>query len=334
MTGLRTAEKISRPLERLQSKGIEVIRGEVGSIDAASRTVEVNGSVLVGDHVVIALGAELAPEAIPGLAEGGHDFYTLQGAESLREALREFRGGRLAVLTATAAYKCPAAPYEAALLLEYDCRKRKIRERVKIDLYAAEAAPMAVTGPDMSASVERMVQEKDISYHPSYQVTEVDVAARRISFANGAEAPYDLLAFVPPHRAPRVVREAGLTAAGGWVAVDRATLATRFQGVYAIGDVNGISLALGKPLPKAGTFAHAQAQVVARNIALSITGKGEPAAFDGHGECFIEAGDGRAAFARGDFYAEPTPRLKRFAAGRHWHAGKVLFEKDWLRRWF
>ena len=334
MTGLRTAEKISRPLDRLRKKGIEVVHGEIERIEPAERRVVVGGETFEGDFLVVSLGAELAPETIPGLAEAGHSFYTLQGAEGLRDAVKEFRSGKLVVLTASPAYKCPAAPYEAAMLLEYDCRKRKVRDQVQVDLYAAEPAPMGVTGPEFSAGVRQMVEQKGIRYRPGHQVTKVDPATRRISFDNGTEAGFDLLAYVPPHRAPGVVREAGLVGESGWVPVDRHTLETRFERVYAIGDITGIPLKLGKPLPKAGTFAHAQAGVVAQNIARAITGKGEAASFDGHGECFIETGDGRAGLGRGDFYAEPTPQVKAYKVGRHWHAGKVLFEKDWLRRWF
>jgi sulfide:quinone oxidoreductase len=334
MTGQRSADKISRPLERLQKKGIELVRGEIERLDPQAREVTVNGSSLRGDRLVIALGAELAPETIPGLAKAGHNFYELSGAESLRDALKDFRSGRLVVMTAAPAYKCPAAPYEAAMLLEYDCRKRKVRGEVEIDLYAAEPGPMGVAGPDVSKAVRQMVEDKGIRYHPEHQVTEVDPAARRITFANGAHAEFDLLAYVPPHRAPRIVREAGLVGESGWVGVDRQTLETSFENVYAIGDVVGIPLALGKPLPKAGVFAHGEAEVVAANIARAITGKGKPKVFDGHGECFIETGDGKAGFGKGDFYAEPVPVVKLHKVGRRWHAGKVLFEKDWLRRWF
>jgi len=334
MTGLRSAESISQPLDRLRKKGIEVITGEIESIDPATRRVVLGGQPLEADFLVVALGAELAPERIAGLAEAGHSFYALAGAESLRGALKDFRSGRIVVLTAAAAYKCPAAPYEAAMLLEYDCRKRKVRDQVQVDLYTAEPGPMGVTGPEFSAGVRQMVEGKGVTYHPSQQVTKVDPAARRIHFENHPEANFDLLAYVPPHRAPTAVREAGLVGESGWVPVDRYTLETRFGQVYALGDVVGIPLTLGKPLPKAGTFAHSQALVVAQNIALAIEGKGKSASFDGHGECFIELGDGKAALGRGNFYAEPTPEVKAYKPGRHWHAGKVLFEKDWLRRWF
>jgi len=158
--------------------------------------------------------------------------------------------------------------------------------------------------------------------------------ARRLEFANGVTVAYDLLAYVPPHQAPRVVRESGLTAGGGWMEVNRHTMETAHERVYALGDVVSIPLKLGKPLPKAGVFAHAEAEVVARNIVRAITGQGEPAAFGGEGACFIETGDGKAGFGEGNFYAEPVPEVTIHAPSRMRHVEKVLFEKDWLRRWF
>jgi sulfide:quinone oxidoreductase len=334
MTGDRTAETISRPLARLAKRGIELVRGEIQKLDAERREAVVDGRTLTGDHLVIALGAELAPETIPGLAEAGHNFYTLAGAGALRDALAGFMGGKLVVLTAAPAYKCPAAPYEAGMLLEAHLRKRKLRDRTQIDLYAAEPGPMGVAGPEVSKAVRQMVEAKGISYHREHQVKEVDAKGRVLRFANGAEAAFDLLAYVPPHRAPRVVRESGLVGESGWIAVDRRTMETKHERVFALGDVVSIPLKLGKPLPKAGTFAHAEAEVVARNIASAITGRGKRAAFDGEGECFIETGDGQAGFGKGNFYAEPVPVVKIRPPGRHWHAGKVLLEKYWLWRWF
>jgi sulfide:quinone oxidoreductase len=334
MIGQRTANKIRRPLHRLAKKGIEVIHGEIERIDPVTRRVHLTDRDLDADYLVVSLGAELAPETIPGLAEAGHSFYTLQGAESLRDALNGFDGGRIVVLTATPAYKCPAAPYEAAMLINDYCNKRGIGDKTQVDLYAAEPGPMGVTGPEGSAAVRSMVEANGVTYHPEHQVIEVDAHARRITFDGGATADFDILAHVPPHRAPRVVREAGLVDDSGWIPVDRNTLDTRFRGVYAIGDVTGISLKMGKPLPMAGVFAERQAKVVARNIASSITGRGRPALFDGHGECFIETGSGKAGFGGGDFYAEPTPQIKFRKVGRRWHLGKVLFEKNWFRKLF
>lgn len=334
MVGQREPEQIRRPLDGLQRKGIEVVNGEIEQIDPAERAVRVSGRELKADALVIALGADLAPGQISGLEQAGHNLYTLQGATALRDALRQFSGGRVVLLTAASAYKCPAAPYEAAMLIEGAFRRHGVRDRAQIDFYAAEPGPMGVAGPQVSAAVRQMVEQRGIRYHPEHQVQSVDSTARRLSFTNGTEAECDLLVYVPPHRAPSVVRQSGLVGESGWVSVDRHTLETRFPFVYAVGDVTAIPLKLGKPLPKAGVFASNQAEVVARNLARAWVGRGVSARFEGHGSCFIEAGGGKAGFGSGNFYAEPTPQIKLHAPSRWWHLGKVLFEKRWLRRWF
>ncbi len=334
LTGARTVEKVSRPLARLERKGISFIRGEIESIDPQRREVVTAGQRLSSDYLVVALGADLAPEAVPGLQEGGHNFYAPAGAEAFREAFARFTGGRLALLTASPAYKCPGAPYETAMLLESACRKRRIRQQTEIDLYAAEPGPMGVAGPDVSRAVRQMVESKGIRYHPEHQVNEVEPGLRRIRFSNGVNARYDLLAYVPPLRAPRALRDSGLIAESGWIPVDRHNLETKYPGVFALGDVTGIPLTMGKPLPKAGVFAHKQAEVVAHNLAHEITGRGTCVRYGGWGECFIETGDGRGGFGKGDFYAEPVPRVSIESPTWRWHVAKILFEKYWLWHWF
>ena len=334
MLGQRAPQQISRPYSALARRGIEWVQGRVERIDPARRTATVDGKELTADYLVVALGAELAPQSVPGLAEAGLNLYSLAGAEAIRDARLTLTHGRLAVLVSAMPFKCPAAPYEAAMLLEWDCRRRGVRDRVQIDLYTPEPGPMPVAGAEASAQVRAMVEQKGIGYHPQEKVASVDPKARRIHFESGASAEFDLLAYVPPHRAPKAVRDAGLCGDSGWVKVDPATLATSFPGVYAIGDVTGIPLAIGKPLPKAGVLAHGQAEVVAHNLAAEITGTGTLKNFLGEGACFIEAGDGQAGFGSGNFYAEPAPRMKLRHAGHLLHWGKVAYEKYWLYKWF
>jgi sulfide:quinone oxidoreductase len=330
MVGQRSADAISRRCEHAARQGIELVRGEVTAIDPAAKAVRVGEQTLRGDGLVIALGAEYAPQAIPGLAEAGLCIYTLEGATAVRDALAGFEEGRLVVLTAAPMYKCPAAPYEAALLVDSYLREHGRRDRVSMDFYAAEPGPMMVAGAAVSAGVRAMTESRGVRYHPEHQVKTIDPAARKIEFANGASAGFDLLLYVPPHRAPAAVREAALTNESGWVPVDRHTLATKHPGVYAIGDITVIPLKMGRPLPKAGVFAHGQAEVVAHNIAREWTGRGEPKRFDGNGMCFIESGGGRAGMGRGNFYAEPLPDVRLHQPGLLWHGAKVLYEKYWL----
>ncbi|MBA3903207.1 MAG: pyridine nucleotide-disulfide oxidoreductase [Rhodocyclaceae bacterium] len=330
MVGERKLADFTRGYDRLARRGVEVRHGAVTRIDPERRVADLDGQPIQADALVIALGADYAPEAIPGLAQAGLSIYTPEGAAAIHGALDAFTGGRIVFLTAAPAYKCPAAPYEAALLADSYLRRRGVRERAQIDFYAAEPQPMAVTGPVVGAAVRGMIEGRGIAYYPQRQVSSVDGAARRLTFADGSTAEFDLLLYVPPHRAPAVVRDAGLTNEAGWVPVDRHTLQTRFDGVYALGDVTVIPLKMGRPLPKAGVFAHGQAEVVAANIAHAWTGKGEQRRFDGYGMCFIEAGGGRAGIGKGNFYAEPTPQVDMYRPSLLWHAGKILYEKYWL----
>ena len=334
MTGDRTANQISRPLSALAERGIEVIRGTVERIDPGAKAAWIDGRAFSAEHLVVALGATLAPERIPGLAEAGHNFYSLAGAETLRDARLAVSRGRIVVLIAALPFKCPAAPNEAAMLLEYDCRRRGVREGVQIDLYTPEPGPMPVAGPQVSQALRQMIEAKGIGYHPEHAATAVDPARRRIRFANGAETDFALLAYVPPHGAPKVVQEAGLCGESGWVPVDRETMQTRVPGVYALGDVAGITLtSIGRPLPKAGVLAHNEAEVLAHNLAREITGRGSPRRFAGEGSCFIETGDGRAGFGSGNFYADPAPQIRLRSPSVLLHWGKIAYEKYWLWRW-
>ncbi len=216
------------------------------------------------------------------------------------------------------------------MLLEGFCRSRNIREKTRIGLYAAEPGPMGVAGPAVSRAVRQMIESKGIDYHPEHQIVEADPTRRRLRFTNGIEVDYDVLCYVPPHRAPGVVRESPLITESGWIGVDRHTLATKFERVYALGDVVSIPLKLGKPLPKAGTFAEHEARVVARNVIRDITGIGEVAAFDGRGECYVETGDGLTAYGEGRFYDDPVPNVILHSPSSEWHDAKVRYEEAWL----
>lgn len=334
MVGGRTQAQVTRSRAVLDRKGIERIKGTVEAIDPGARSARVDGRTFEADYLVVALGAELAPQLVPGLSAAGHDLYSLEGMLRLRDARASFKAGRIAVVVADVPFKCPAAPNEAALLLEADLRRRGVRRDCEISLYTPEPGPMPVAGPEVSGALRALIEARGIRYFPAHKLVSVDADARRLSFANGASVGFDLLAYVPPHRVPEVAREAGLVAESGWIAVDRHTLATRFPGVYALGDATGIALANGRPLPKAGVLAHAQADVVADNIVRDITSTGAARRFDGKGACFIETGDGRAGYGDGDFFAEPSPRVRLRQPSRVLHLGKVLYEKYWLGRWF
>jgi sulfide:quinone oxidoreductase len=336
MTGDRRPDQISRDVRHLVHKDVELRQAEARGIDLANRRVETTAGSLTYDFLVVALGAELAPASIPGLAEAAQTFYTFEGAAALQRTLREFSGGKIAIVVASLPFKCPAAPYEGAMLIADFFLRRGLRDEVDLHLFTPEPLPMPVAGPELGNAVRKMVEDRGVIFHPLQKLTEVNSATRMLSFEGKEPFAYDLLIAVPPHRVPQVVREAGLANQGGWVPVDSATLATKVENVYAIGDITAIPLpGRWKPdvplvLPKAGVFAHAQALVVAHLIADRIADKVVAHKFSGEGYCMLEAGEQVAGFASGQFFGEPSPQIKLKQIGKEWHLGKVLFEKWWL----
>jgi sulfide:quinone oxidoreductase len=334
MVGWRQPKQITKDLRRMLHPGIEVIQAEVQEIDPERAIVQAGGEELAYDYLVLALGADLAPAAMPGYVEAAHNFFDLEGAAGLWPALQRFEGGRVAVVVSAMPFKCPAAPYEAAMLIEDALRRRGIRDRCEVRVFTPEPQPMLVAGLDMGVSVAGMMAAKNIGYYPNLPLAHIEAAEKTLVFQNGKREAFDFLAAVPPHRPPPVIKESPLANEAGWVTVDKHTLQTRFENVYAIGDVTAIILSNGLPLPKAGTFAHAEAEAVAARLAAEIGGSLPRAEFDGAGYCWIEAGGGSAGFASGDFYAEPNPAVGKPHSGRLWHWGKVMFETYWLGEGF
>ena len=341
MLGWREPEKIQANLRQLARQGIEFVQAEIETIDPRKRKVhsQLEGKY-IGDYMVIALGAQPAPELTPGFEDVAHSPYTLEGASHLRDALRKFQGGRIVITITGLPYRCPAAPYETAIMIHTYLKERGLRERVELQMITPEGIPMGTAGPEIAQAVKSMLTLRDIPYRPLTATQSIDVEAQELVLETDERVPFDLLVGVPPHRSPDVVRASGLANDAGWIPVDANTLATRFDGVYALGDVTTIPLPgrfnPDKPLvlPKAGVFAHKQAEVVAHNLVIEITGKGKPRAFDGFGGCFIELGDGRAGFAKGNFYNSQAPVVALHPPARRWHWVKGMIEKYWLWRWF
>jgi sulfide:quinone oxidoreductase len=333
LTGARQPSQISARRARLRRAGIEVIQAEVHGIDVARRRVKTSEAEIAFDRLVIALGADLDPGAVPGFPGAAHNLYTPDGAAAAATALRGFEAGRVVVAVSRLPYKCPAAPYEAAFLAEALLRRRGLRDQASVDVYTPEPFPMPTAGPVLGNALAGMLAQRGIGFHPEQVIERIDPQARELVLAGEQRAGYDLLLGIPAHRAPEAAAASGLAGATGFLPVDPALLATSAEGVYAIGDVTAIALPGGKFLPKAGVFAEAQAKVAARNIAAELAGRRPAAVFDGHGACFVELGDRRAAFATGNFYAAGGPQITLRRPGPHWHLAMVAVEQYWLRRW-
>ena len=320
-----------RDLLKLASKGIDWVHDEVDKIDPSGKRVHTSSGTLEGDYIIVALGADKLPDSIPGFAESAYNLTDAFSALQLREALDEFESGRVVVLVCSTPYSCPGAPCETALLADSIFLSKENRQRVEIAIYTPEARPLAAAGTEMGQAVLGMFKERNIEYQSQQKVQRIDKNTRKIIFEEG-EVSFDLLVGIPVHAAPRVAREAGLTDETGWVPVDLQTLETPYPGIFAIGDITSIRQpnTTGFFLPKAGIFADEQARVVARNISEEILGKAKQSRFDGKGFCYLEMGDGTAAYGSGNFYAYPAPRVYLEPPSQQFHKERRELEQEQL----
>jgi len=334
--GERTYEQISRPRAELLVPGVRLVQARVAALELAERRVITEQGALRFDQLVIALGADLNPAAVPGLAAAAHTFYTVEGAERLRPVLERFSGGDLVILIPKAPFKCPPAPYEAAMLLHAAFTARGLAGKARIAICTVEPAPMPTAGPEIGQYIRSELAQRGIDYQPQKKTVRVDGAARRVVFEDGGEARYDLLVAIPPHEAPKVVRDAQLTNASGWIPVDPQTLQVKTVAgeVYAVGDVTVVPLPgrykpdVALSLPKAGVFAEAQGRVVAHQIAAKLLGAVPKETFDGAGYCYLETGGGRAVKADGSFFELPHPGMRKQLPDEAQFRDKL----DWVAR--
>ncbi|MER3544734.1 MAG: NAD(P)/FAD-dependent oxidoreductase [Chloroflexota bacterium] len=329
LIGASPMEAGQRPLAALKRKGIRVIQGAITAIDPQARAAEVEGRRLEADALIVALGADLAPERVPGFQAHAHNLYEAQAILPAAEALRAFRGGRVVIGIFGVPYKCPPAPYEAALLLRGFFNERGVQ--ADIEVFTPQPMSLPVLGQAGCDVVEGRLADYGITFLPNYQAVAVE--AGEVVFTAGRR-PYDLLLGVPPHRCPQVVAQSGLTDGGEWVPVNPRTLETKFPGVYAIGDVVVIPMADGKPLPKAGIFAEAEGEVVAERIAAVFAGGESQAAFAGEGSCYLEVGNGEAMLVQGRFLDTPAPQVTLLGPSRAYLEEKRAFETERLQKWF
>lgn len=329
--GIRKLEESQTPLAGLNARGIEYLNDEVTRIDIGTKAVEVkkHGRIQY-DYLIVALGAELAPDRIPGFTAHGFNLYDPLQASRIREKLLSLTAGKVAVAIMGMPYKCPPAPYEAAIKVAGVLSEAGTRGSVQIDVYSPAPISMPVAGPQISATVLQIISQHGIQFNPLHKVQSV--AESKITFENGTVKDCDLLLGIPPHRTPEVVRNSGLTAGADWIPVDGKTLKTPAAGVYAIGDVTEIKVG-AMAVPKAGIFAEEEAKVVAQQIIDEIEARPSSAAFSGQGYCFMETGGKTAGYLDADFYSAGGPVLRLEAPSGENYAKKQDFERTRLKEW-
>lgn len=327
-------DEVVKPRSRFVPDGVELVLGEIDAIDPdAGRVALADGTVLPYDQLLIATGTAPRPEETPGLLgpewrRSIHEFYTLEGAEALAGALDRFDGGRLVVHVAEMPIKCPVAPLELAFLADARFRERGVRDRV--ELVYVTPLDAAFTTPLAAERLAGLLERRGIAVETDFVVERVDDGAKALVSYDGREIPFDLLVTVPVNMGADVLGRCGLGDELNHVPVDPATLRSRrWPNVFAIGDAAAL------PTAKAGSAAHYQVETFARNFLEHASGRPMTHAFDGHVNCFVETGDGKAVLLDYDYGTPPGPG--------HWplpgvgpfalleetqvnHAGKMMFK--------
>jgi sulfide:quinone oxidoreductase len=328
MFGHQTPGAVRHPYRKIAKAGVRLVQSAIQSIDPVAKRVVTGHGTFDADFLVVALGADYDIAATPGLAEGGHEFYSMAGATAVRDVLHRFERGHAIVGVCGKAFKCPPAPSETAFLLHDYLVERGRRPATEITLVMPFGAPVPPS-PDTSRVILAAFAERGIGFRKDSLVKTLDPARKTAVLSDGTELPYDLFLGIPVHRVPQVVVESGLAAhPHDWVTVSKQTLETTFAGVYAVGDVNGVGTA------KAGVFAEGAARVAAADIVAKIRGGPPPQAYKGQGICYVEFGHHQVGRVEVDFLSGPKPVGTFQPPSEALVAEKALFGASRLERWF
>lgn len=327
IVGEREPGKTGRSLGRLANRGINFVEANINEIDVKNQKVETSAGTLDYDYLVVALGAAYDWDAVPG-AKDAYSFYDFDYARDLRRRLSRLKRGKIVLAASKPPYKCPPAPMETAMMINWWARKKGIRKDLDISVYIPEPGPLGVAGKEASQRVRSALDTRGIELVTAAGVTEVAPSGREASFMDGSSVKADVIATVPVHKLPDVVAASGINNDKPWVPVDRGTLETSTPNVFAIGDVNVVPS--GEfAIPKAGVFASGQGTKVGEVIASRINGSNEPEPYDGVGWCFMAYSGGRSATVGGEFLTDGGPDTVLSDPTVSGMKAKERFERDW-----
>ncbi|HEX2931332.1 MAG TPA: FAD/NAD(P)-binding oxidoreductase [Candidatus Binatia bacterium] len=269
MIGERRPTDISRSLKHLEKRNVKFIQSEILGIDPARQEVFLQHEKVNYDYLIVSLGLQTRPDLVPGFAEASQHPWEMDSAVRLRESLESFRGGRVVVGVPLGPYRCPPAPYEAQWMLDGYFREKGIRDRVQIEYFTREAEPTG-EAHDPTVWMDAESKRRGVKQNYEFVVRSIDPQCKVVQGLYDYRIPYDLLVMVPPHRPAQVLLDSGLADTETGIRVDYDTLKTKWENVYAIGDCADM------PASKAGGVAHQEADVLAHNLAVELTGKGRP----------------------------------------------------------
>ncbi len=341
LAGQETPAGVRHSYRPLRERGVHVVQDAILEIDPHSSRVRTERATWSYDYLLVGLGAELAPEATPGFAERGHHFYNPEAAGRLHDKLRTLESGTLVLSIFGAPYRCPPAPFEGVVAIDSVLRELGTRDQIDIVVTVPGSAPLPFS-PETSELVQNQLSKRNIEIQTDRQIAGLrpaqtpanDAGDSRtvVEFADGSQMEADLFAGVPLHRPPQVVRDSPL-GNGAWAEVDRHTLATSFDNVFAAGDCAAIGDG-NVTVPKAGVFAEESARVASEHIAARIQGQEATAEFRGEGACYFQLPSGEVAALRASFFGGPTPQVRLEGPSQALRAEKKEFIAERVERWF
>jgi sulfide:quinone oxidoreductase len=303
--GTYRPEQVTKSRRKYLSKGVSLVYGEIDKVEADENAVLlVDGQKLTYDYLIIATGVTPRPDQTPGMADdlGGsvHEFYSYDGSLALANKLKNWSGGKLVIHITEMPIKCPVAPLEFAFLADAYFTGKGMRD--KVELTYVTPLDAAFTKPIAAEAFGNTLQEKGITVVPDFMIESVDVADKKIVAYDETEVPYDLLVTIPLNMGADYVARSGLGNDINLVPVDKFTQqAKAHENIFALGDANDI------PASKAGSVAHFEVDIFMENFMELIKGQAMTHKFDGHANCFIETGDGKAMLIDFNYDTEPLP---------------------------
>jgi sulfide:quinone oxidoreductase len=323
--GRASRDALSLPYSAMTKPGVRFVQETVTAIDPESRRVTTDREEYEPDYLVVALGADMAYEATPGLTESDA-FYSVAGAAQLAAAVGSFESGHAVIGVCGIPYKCTPAPSECALLLHDELVRRGVRDACEISYIVPQPSPVPPS-PDAARVVLEAFAERDIRFVPGRRIASLDHDRCVAGLDDGTEISYDLFLGVPKHRAPDVVLASAM-AVDDYIPVDAATLATSYSGVYAVGDCATAGV------PKAGAFAESAAAAVAARLVAEVRGDPLPEPYRGIGACYVEFGGGRVGRVNIDASGGPPPKGSFDGPSEELAAEKLEFGVSRRARWF
>ena len=326
-------EDIIKPIKDFMPRGVNLINDQIGQIAPEAQQVRmVNGDQLHYDILIIATGAKIAPEETEGMLgkewqKSVFDFYTFEGALALRNKLRTWEGGKLLVHITEMPIKCPVAPLEFAFLADSYFKNKKIRDKVEITFVTPLGG--AFTKPKATAALQHLLDEKHIHIESDFAIESIDNENKTIVDYGGRSLPFDLLVTVPTNKGDDLIARSGLGDDLNFVPTNKATLQSKkWQNIFVLGDATDIAAS------KAGSVAHFEAEILTDNILRHIAGEPLKEEFDGHANCFVETGNGKALLIDFNYTHEPVEGtfpfpgvgpLRLLKESRINHMGKLAF---------